>query len=744
MIVIQAAKSIVARRLLAAGVLAVLGSLAGSLAGASVVNMGYASYDVTSVGASAEVDITNLTGANALALGDPDFPVATAVSLSSLSLTVDFSDGSTQTFGSSYFTLSADGLSFNGNTIGIGGLNPSPTKAVLTGDFDATGLTLLDGSTTTIDASFSAIIVPSSGSDLEDGDYALIEGTVSSSTPPPVSEPGPLGLALAGAALAGLGLVLRRRRGAAIATAAAAMALSMGLAPGAASAAVTLSTAATPSSGVAGVTTVNLTASGLPAGLSASKITVTLAPTCAAQATGPVSGELTTVASGLSSILSLSRIGFQIPATAAQETYYASVSGMGFASSDCAIVAVTHTSTALSACVPTSSLAIATGTNVIAYVPNGSWGTGTTGIEAVEIEGASPGPLKTIATGSVEVNSCAANPATGEAVCTGNNTSIFLIDGATQTLSATLTSGATAEAGFSGGYCYNCGVAVNALTNTAYISEGDAAAASESAIQTLNLTSKTFGPVIATAHEVSEDISVDPSRNLLLSPDEEENYDLFQLSSTGALLHEYGDQFTFASQGDGYFDSAAEDCSTGIALSSLEATSNVFLTDLTQATFKPAVAPATAGTWTAPNETTTLAASFSAGTDGISVASGSSHLGVVTGEFGGDNFAVLQLPATSGSGTPALVDYAVAVLPPTPDGYGFSMGYDPHTITAYTSPNTGKAYAVIADWARGSPSYVAVIDLQALLAATRTSGTHNVDPSVSLLTTGIVRYVATH
>ena len=73
------------------------------------------------------------------------------------------------------------------------------------------------------------------------------------------------------------------------------------------------------------------------------------------------------------------------------------------------------------------------------------------------------------------------------------------------------------------------------------------------------------------------------------------------------------------------------------------------------------------------------------------MAPGSAHLGIVTGEFGGNTFAVLQLPSTSGSGTPTIVDYAVAVIP------GFSSGFDPHTITAYTSPNNGKAYGLLAN-----------------------------------------------
>jgi len=142
-----------------------------------------------------------------------------------------------------------------------------------------------------------------------------------------------------------------------------------------------------------------------------------------------------------------------------------------------------------------------------------------------------------------------------------------------------------------------------------------------------------------------------------------------------------------------------------------------------------------------------LSGSFSAGTSGISVAPGSAHLGVVTGEFGGQAFAVLQLPTTPATGgtVPSITDYVyVPSLPNTPDGTSFSAGFDPHTITAYTSPNDGKPYALIADWATGTPTYVAVIDLQALMAAPRLSGSHTINlGAFNLLTSGAVRYVKT-
>jgi hypothetical protein len=321
-------------------------------------------------------------------------------------------------------------------------------------------------------------------------------------------------------------------------------------------------------------------------------------------------------------------------------------------------------------------------------------------------------------------------------VCTANTTSVYLISGTT--LTSTLTSGLTGFAGFSGGECNNCGVAINALTNTAAISGGFSTGGD--AVQILNLSTNTFQAPFQMTQAVSENISIDPGRNLILSPNEDSNYPLLSLnSSTGAITGEF-DRTTPTSEND----SAAEDCTTGIALSSVEFTNNIYAADLSQAT----LTPGSPGSWTSPFTVFTIAGtSFDAGISGISVAQGSSHQGIVTGEFGGNTFSVLQLQSASGSGgsIPTLPDYANGVMPATPDGFTFSAGLDPHTVTAYTSPNTGKAVGLYADWPSGGgapPKWIGVIDLAAALAAPRTAGTHNIDPSVNLITSGIVTYVA--
>ena len=162
------------------------------------------------------------------------------------------------------------------------------------------------------------------------------------------------------------------------------------------------------------------------------------------------------------------------------------------------------------------------------------------------------------------------------------------------------------------------------------------------------------------------------------------------------------------------------------------------MADLTQASF----VAGTPGSWSGPQNIVTLNASFSAGTSGITVAPGTSHLATVTGEFGGSSFAVLQLPATSGTGTPSIVDYAFV-----PCIGGLSAGLDPHTVSAYTSPNDGKAYTVFAS--SPPPSELMVADMAAILALPRSAGTNTVigdtGPGSCLNAgDGVIRSVATH
>jgi hypothetical protein len=90
------------------------------------------------------------------------------------------------------------------------------------------------------------------------------------------------------------------------------------------------------------------------------------------------------------------------------------------------------------------------------------------------------------------------------------------------------------------------------------------------------------------------------------------------------------------------------------------------------------------------------------------VAQGALHQGIVSGEFGGDGITAIQLPSTSGAGLPAISDWVTCNI-----GGGWSHGLDPHTVTAYESPNApNHAFAVLAN--QGA-STVAVVDLTDML-----------------------------
>jgi hypothetical protein len=351
-------------------------------------------------------------------------------------------------------------------------------------------------------------------------------------------------------------------------------------------------------------------------------------------------------------------------------------------------------------CAPSSSLSVlVAGADVTAYVPKGNWSiTPVTGIGVTNIEGSSIAP--TLVPTVQVVNSCATNAITGETVCVANNGHVYLLSGTT--LGSTLTSGGSGVIGFSGGACTNCSVAMDATHNRVVIglANGDFVPA----FQFLNLgTSPTFEPVFnSPSGMISEDPLIDPIRNLLLSAAENNKYEIIDITNSTTPLAYENSVTTF-----GELDSSGEDCSTGIALAPSEFTgpSEVFIADLTQATF----VAGSPGAWTAPSQVQSLSESFlSAGASGLAVAQGT-HTGIVTGEFFGDAITGIALPATSGSGIPAIGDWVTCAIP------GWSHGFDPHTVTAYKSPSSGNAIAVLAN--AGATS-LAVVDLTKMLDAT--------------------------
>jgi hypothetical protein len=262
----------------------------------------------------------------------------------------------------------------------------------------------------------------------------------------------------------------------------------------------------------------------------------------------------------------------------------------------------------------------------------------------VPIEGS--GGRATITTPNA-VNSCSSNQKTGTTVCTANNTDVYVIDGTS--LITTKTSGGVGTTTFTGGSCTNCGVVVDSVDNIAVIGLSLAADVSTTALsssgsgfQVLDLASGNFSPPLdSQTFQISESFALDPGRKLVLSSSEEHgglptDYQIVKDINNAPALFNFQDAATvFANNSD--LDSAAEDCLTGIAMASSEFTRNVFLADLSQATFTPGTGGAP-GTWNAPNQIQSLSdVDFGAGITGITVAPGS-HLGLLGEEFGGGGF----------------------------------------------------------------------------------------------------------
>jgi hypothetical protein len=95
----------------------------------------------------------------------------------------------------------------------------------------------------------------------------------------------------------------------------------------------------------------------------------------------------------------------------------------------------------------------------------------------------------------------------------------------------------------------------------------------------------------------------------------------------------------------------------------------------------------------------------------------------------------VALPTTAGTGAPTASDYACATFPTTPDTNEFNSPFDPHATSTFDLG--GKAYGLMFN---SEYSYVAVIDLAAMMAAPRDPSDPHAVTSASALG-AIVSYV---
>jgi len=196
---------------------------------------------------------------------------------------------------------------------------------------------------------------------------------------------------------------------------------------------------------------------------------------------------------------------------------------------------------------------LVSGSNVTSYVPKGNWGSSTTGIDVVNVEGTSI-TNKLIATADV-INSCASNSATGKTVCSANNNKVYVLSGTS--VSTILTDAGTGTICFSGGCPTTAGVAMDATNNKALlaISMGGVGG-----FQFLNLATNTFEPAFASRNpngEISEDALVDPIRHVILSASEDSHYEIVNVTNSTSPAF-----FEHTVPGSLELDSSAADCST--------------------------------------------------------------------------------------------------------------------------------------------------------------------------------------
>ncbi len=392
------------------------------------------------------------------------------------------------------------------------------------------------------------------------------------------------------------------------------------------------------------------------------------------------------------------------------------------ASSGCGLETVTVTAPVpTGSCEGTGSIStLASGPNVISYVPKGSWSTPQVGIDVVNVEGTSITNTQ-IPTGSDVINSCASNSVTGITICTANNNHVYVLKGTGLDPSVTnpLTDGGTGTLDFSGGLATTTGVAMDAVDNKALLG---VAVGGKGGFQFLDLSTFTFEAPFASENpggEISEDPLLDPVHHIIGSASEDNNFEIVNvMNSTSPQFYEQDLSGAIAkAAGENELDSTSEDCSTGILLAPAEFSdpSGVEVADIQNAGTAPkAVFTAgSPGSWTAPEQFQPLTgSSMSAGADGSAVAQGT-HTGVISGEFGGDTLTALALPTTSGAGvTPAVQSWVSCQTGADPGGHAFSMGGDPHTLAAYQSPTGGHAIALVVN---SGATEMAAVDLTAML-----------------------------
>ena len=436
-------------------------------------------------------------------------------------------------------------------------------------------------------------------------------------------------------------------------------------------------------------------------------------------------------------------------------------------------------------CNASSSMSITSsdGKNVVAYVPQGNWGTGaggtgSSGVAVANIEGSYIiGAPLIVPTGTDFISSCASDPILGQTVCTANQHSqnVYVIQGNPPIAAPPLQSMGKGQIDFTGGCCSTCGVAMDSVNHKAAIGVGIGGdptmdnCAKRTTTGTPGFQFLDLGPTPAfetqtipsLAGQISEDWLIDPTSTppLLLSPSEglfcmnppgglcKPNYEIAKITypvgggNTQLQFFENRLDTQVGFPPGGFPDSAAEDCSIHIALAAIEFYQNPsrpYIADLTQACFSPSCGlPASMWSDSAfvfyPVSGSTLNVIHT--TPGpIAIAQGGSHEGVLaqepgTGSYPANTITGFKLNPIFSSSAPfsAWITCNLGNIPGDPTDSPFKQGADPHTLTAYQSPGfhqfpAGHAIAVLANTAPAN--YLALVDLDLMLKIVPPLGTH--------------------
>ena len=433
---------------------------------------------------------------------------------------------------------------------------------------------------------------------------------------------------------------------------------------------------------------------------------------------------------------------------------------------------------------------IVNGNTVTAYFPLGSYGFSAPDILKSVIEGPNPSPSPVTYTAD-HVSSCAVAQS-GEAVCAeGNSQAIAQFDlipaGSATTTVTMVPTTSQGAIDYLPGECSGCGIVVDGGLGTG--GAGLAIMSASAGLFTLDLGDNLATPIGITTnpseppganfgYDVKNHLILNANYQLTMLPPSlmstDPHFQIINISNPASpqVFDLSNDQSFFlpgtpnttctgnnlTDNDNQYPETTAIDENTRIAYVSFHTPPDcvntppdtIALFDLSQATFTPGNG-GVSGTWdTAGKQIQSLAGDFALnGVDVMSVES-TNHLAILAG--GSAGFGAMQLPATSGTGTPAIVDWVSANLPNDPDGTPWNGWSAPNGVTTYVSPTANKSMALMVNALENGSSqrtgiarYAALVDIQALLLLPRDQvGGHQVaaaNDGPALVTAGVVKFI---